>query len=57
MSKHISKEGSSSRLILVKFKDLGGIEYFSTRTLEVLLLKKGIILDKKNGEGEEKMGE
>ncbi|KAL7144196.1 hypothetical protein ABFS83_08G242800 [Erythranthe nasuta] len=35
---------------VVGFQDLGGKDDFSTRSLEILLLKKGIIEEKKRGE-------
>ncbi|GLT39177.1 hypothetical protein SLA2020_133830 [Shorea laevis] len=38
---------------LVGFQDLGGKDDFTTKTLEVLLLKKGIISEKKDDEDDE----
>ncbi|XP_022775344.1 thioredoxin domain-containing protein PLP3B-like [Durio zibethinus] len=38
---------------LVGFQDLGGKDDFATRTLEVVLIKKGIISEKKNDEDDE----
>ncbi|KHG27087.1 Uncharacterized protein F383_09423 [Gossypium arboreum] len=38
---------------LVGFQDLGGKDDFVTRTLEVVLIKKGIVSEKKNDEDDE----
>ncbi|KAB5547599.1 hypothetical protein DKX38_011005 [Salix brachista] len=38
---------------LVGFQDIGGKDDFSTRTLELILIKKGIISEKKDNEGDE----
>ncbi|XP_039003944.1 thioredoxin domain-containing protein PLP3B-like [Hibiscus syriacus] len=38
---------------LVGFQDLGGKDDFATRTLEVFLIKKGIISEKKNEDDED----
>ncbi|GKV41585.1 hypothetical protein SLEP1_g49091 [Rubroshorea leprosula] len=38
---------------VVGFQDLGGKDDFSTKTLEVLLLKKGVISEKKDDEDDE----
>ncbi|MED6170521.1 Thioredoxin domain-containing protein plp3b [Stylosanthes scabra] len=41
---------------LIGFQDLGGKDDFSTRTLEALLIKKGIIDEKKDGDDDENDG-
>ncbi|KAG6702785.1 hypothetical protein I3843_07G049200 [Carya illinoinensis] len=41
---------------LVGFQDLGGKDDFTTKTMEVLLIKKGIISEKKEDEDEEDDG-
>ncbi|XP_057972248.1 thioredoxin domain-containing protein PLP3B-like [Malania oleifera] len=38
---------------LIGFQDVGGKDDFNTKTLEVLLIKKGIISEKKEGEEED----
>ncbi|EEF40798.1 thioredoxin domain-containing protein PLP3B [Ricinus communis] len=38
---------------LVGFQDLGGKDDFTTKTLEILLIKKGIISEKKNNEDDD----
>lgn len=38
---------------IVGFEDLGGKDDFSTKKLEAILLKKGIIMERKGGDGED----